>query len=232
MSFALLYNLLPESFCARWWNKQWKRSRVLWDLQGNGQQEVQECLLFDQDDRNAAIGVLLRMGTLPDALDDRVRFIVKRFQDLYDMSVLVKYGGCYDTDSHLHDVLDYWQSPKETVDLGKGDCDDWGLLLYCILRQANVPAWRLKCNVTNVIKQGVLEGLHFDLLYLAKTDYEWYVLEGTWYPQTALLRFLHEPRKECTDLYGAILFTFNEEFVWAQHDFNVKPLFLSLEELS
>lgn len=225
-ALAFLFKLLPEATCAKWWNSQWKRSKVVWDLRGKGQQDVSDCLKFSTEDGDAARAVLAKIGHLPSDMDSKVKFIMARLQNLYDMSRPKLYGGRYETDSKLHKTPDYWQSPSETYASGYGDCDDWGILLYLVLRCADVPAWRLKCNVTEVIQEGKSDGLHFDLLYLAKSDYEWYVLEGTWYPQTAIFRFLSVPRKDSTDKYGLILFTFNEEYTWAQHDFAIRPAFI------
>jgi hypothetical protein len=35
----------------------------------------------------------------------------------------------YEEDSVVHGLPDYWQSPKETLDRGTGDCEDLSILL-------------------------------------------------------------------------------------------------------
>lgn len=226
----LLFNLLPEKLCAGYWNRQWQRSIAVWDY-GHGNQNVQSCLLFDNEDREGVKNILHTMGSLPLDDDGKVKYIMSRLQIMFAMSIQKNNGGAYVSDSISHQVPDYWQTPKETLRLGTGDCDDWSILLYCLLREANIPCYRLKCVITNVVQDKKPFGLHFDLVYLARYDYEWYTIEGTWYPTIALQRYLNTPRKQSTDYYGSILFTFNEEHTWAQHDFAVKPLFLDLKEL-
>jgi hypothetical protein len=223
MSFALLYNLLPENILQKWWDAQWNEARVFWDF-GNGRKQlVNDCLIFEEDDFSLIDDLLVRIGDLPEDLDERVRWVMARILRLYPQP------SSYRFDSEKHKKPDYWQSPFETLRDGTGDCDDWGILLYATLRRAGVPSWRLKCVVTDVVQNGNPAGAHFNLIYLSKKDYEWYTLEGTWYPSVALSRYGKLPRKSSTDLYARIWFTFNEEKVWAQHDFKVKPVFINPE---
>lgn len=222
--WSKLYNLLPEETLRDYWNSQWPRTIVFWDLGKNGRQPVQECLVFSDNDWNAVDDLLRRIGHWPADLDGKVKFIMSRLLRLYPQP------SSYRTDSQKHRVPDYWQSPSETISSGTGDCDDWGILLYALLRRAGVPSYRLKCSVTGIVVDGAPAGFHFHVLYLAKRDYEWYTLEGTWYPERALTRFLSVPRAQSTDLYSTILFTFNEEYVWAQHSFSLSPSFRSQQK--
>lgn len=228
--FSLLFRLLPEKVLAKWWNKQWTRSIAFWDY-GHGNQNVNDCLLFDSQDKAEVQDILWMMGNIPKDDDSKVKYVTNKINTMFAMSIPKANGGAYVHDSAAHGVPDYWQSPKETLKRGTGDCDDWGILLYCLLRQAGVPAYRLKCCITNVQVDGKFSGAHFNLLYLARYDHEWYTLEGSWFPSIAQQRFLNTPRKKSDDYYGDILFTFNEEFTWAQHDLKVKPVFLDLKEL-
>lgn len=231
-AMTFLFKLLPESLIAAWWNRQWPRARVFWDLGNGKQQEVVDCLRFDTADIEAAHEVLKNIGPLPQSGDDaKVKFIMSRFCKLFRPEVLTIFGGGYITDSESHSKPEFWSKPELTVASRRGDCDDWGILLYAVLMVAGIPRYRVKCEVVGTVRNGKETGLHFNLLYLARSDYEWYVLEGTWYPSTAIARFLRKPMKECTDLYGRILFTFNEDTAWAQHDFLVKPVFVDPKEV-
>ncbi len=46
----------------------------------------------------------------------------------------------YQSDEQLHGVEDYWQTPRETLASGKGDCEDYSILLCSILRAHRVSA--------------------------------------------------------------------------------------------
>jgi len=40
----------------------------------------------------------------------------------------------YKYDSYVHGVEEYWQLPKETLQLRTGDCEDYAILLVSLLR--------------------------------------------------------------------------------------------------
>ncbi len=45
------------------------------------------------------------------------------------------------SDRQLFGRDDYWQSPSETLRMGKGDCEDYALLAEALLRRQKIPAW-------------------------------------------------------------------------------------------
>lgn len=53
-----------------------------------------------------------------------------------------KYRIRYRKDSLLFGVSEYWQTPKETLDRGHGDCEDWALATLSMIRNYNSS---LKC---------------------------------------------------------------------------------------
>lgn len=220
-----LFSLLPESLVKAWWDSQWKKNKAAWNFGKKGRQDVRECLQFSPEDREAVKVLLARIQKTHDLSklgdDMKARRIMIEVLRLYPQPKSYRY------DSDKHKVPEYWQSPAETIKDGTGDCDDWGILLYALLREAGIPAYRLKAVVTMVRYKGKDQGLHFNLIYLAREDYEWYTMEGTWFPESAWQRFLHIPRSLSGDLYGGIRFTFNEEHAWAQEDLNVKPVFIN-----
>ncbi|TCD11317.1 transglutaminase-like cysteine peptidase [Oricola cellulosilytica] len=45
----------------------------------------------------------------------------------------------YESDHSIRGVEDYWASPAETMTLGRGDCEDFAILKYAMLRELGVP---------------------------------------------------------------------------------------------
>lgn len=50
----------------------------------------------------------------------------------------------YTSDKALWDVNEKWQTPLETYNSGKGDCEDGAILMYHMARTCGIPASRLK----------------------------------------------------------------------------------------
>lgn len=48
----------------------------------------------------------------------------------------------YKRDLEAHDVVDYWQSPEETIKLGTGDCEDFTILWMKLMQMLNVPSYK------------------------------------------------------------------------------------------
>jgi predicted transglutaminase-like cysteine proteinase len=46
----------------------------------------------------------------------------------------------YTTDTRKHGVPDHWATPFETLESGKGDCEDYAITKYALLRAMNWPA--------------------------------------------------------------------------------------------
>lgn len=222
-----LYELLPEKLIKAWWDSQWRRTNVFWDT-GHGNQRVNECLKLSDADRlvidgffNAHVESIFWL--MKD--DQKVLYLMRRVQKVYPQPAHYRYDN-----QDNNEGPDYWQSPAETLLDGKGDCDDWGILLYALLRKAGIPAYRLKAVVSDTVINGVVTGAHFHLIYLARKDYEWYTVEGTWYPWEAIGRYLTTPHKYA-EKYGKIYVTFNEEFMWNQKDFLIKPVYLEQDKV-
>ena len=127
------------------------------------------------------------------------------------------------------DKAEKWNTPEETLQALKGDCDDVGILLYYIIRQVFVRLgmWdmvrhRLKCVCGNVNTAGKIPvggGGHFYLIWLGDSG-QWYVVETTWYPDLSKRKFLEFPQK-ADPMYGVMWFTFNEHWAWAQQDLHL-----------
>lgn len=75
--------------------------------------------------------------------------------------------------SHLQFKFDFWQLPRETIEWGKGDCEDVSILLCTMMRIAGVPA----DNVRIVL--GTVQGSFGHAWIEFKIGDEWYALEAT-----------------------------------------------------
>jgi|TARA_Y100000310_G_scaffold140352_1_gene139761 hypothetical protein len=122
-----------------------------------------------------------------------------------------------------------WTQPSELLERGYGDCDDYGILEYNVIRQKflDLGMWeivkhRLKCVAGNVNRRGSIPsgaGGHFYLMWLAE-DGEWYCVESTYYRKNAIVNWLKLPQK-LNPMYGTIWFTFNESKSWSQNSLTV-----------
>lgn len=62
-------------------------------------------------------------------------------------------------------VLDYWATPIETLQTGKGDCEDYAILKYFTLRAMGVPEERLRLMYVRAIE---INEPHMVLIYTEK----------------------------------------------------------------
>lgn len=122
-----------------------------------------------------------------------------------------------------------WSGPEEVLERKYGDCDDWGILEYYIIREIfkQLECWevvkhRLKAVAGNVNSPGIIpsvRGGHFYLLWL-HSDKEWYTIESTYYRYMAIANWGKKPQK-VNPIYGVIWFSFNSEYSWSQHSITV-----------
>lgn len=60
----------------------------------------------------------------------------------------------YTEDAELWNVSDYWASPRETLEQGAGDCEDFALAKYFTLRELGVPTEHLRLVYTTLAHNG------------------------------------------------------------------------------
>lgn len=119
-----------------------------------------------------------------------------------------------------------WRSPEDTLKLKYGDCDDWGIFEYYMIRYifTKLGVWedvkhRLKCVDGHVFSLGTINkyaGRHFYLNWLY-SDGNWMTVETTFYLNRAINNYGKKSQK-FNDQYSLINYTFNEQFSWAQKD--------------
>lgn len=109
-------------------------------------------------------------------------------------------------DETVWGVSDYWASPMETFAKGRGDCEDFAIAKYFLLRAAGVPDARLR--LVYVLAQfggpgGPLKG-HMVLAHYARPGAEPSILDN----------FLHEVRPTSRRPDLRPVFSFNSEGLW------------------
>ena len=110
-----------------------------------------------------------------------------------------------------------WSFSYQTLERKNGDCEDGAILLYDILRNSGIPAWKLRLNA-GIMATG--EG-HCWLSYYvesqfwqSKRDDKWVILDWCSLPDTETKvedRIRHKENKH----YKLIDFSFNEDYAWS-----------------
>jgi len=110
----------------------------------------------------------------------------------------------HDTVKYTSEKKDYWQFTDETIQRGKGDCEDGAILLYNIIVKAGVPSYRVRLNAGDVKGGG-----HAYVTYYS--DKGWVILDWCyWYNES---KRLNKTWKDAEKYFG-IWFSWNDEFVW------------------
>ena len=197
---------------AEYWNNRWKQSKVYYACP----KRIQVTSMITINKKVTDFADLFPIAP-PSA--DEVPFLAMSWLDNNFKEGKFKY---------VADKGEKWQLPEETLSTGKGDCDDWGIVLYCAIRdfmkkfnwwEANKH--RLKCvagNVNRYAEVPYVEGGHFYLLWL-HSDGEWRTVETTYFRERAILDW-GKPHK-LKPQYGVIWFTFTEYASWAQNSITV-----------
>lgn len=120
----------------------------------------------------------------------------------------------YTPDKAQYGVGEFWQLSHETLVLKRGDCEDGAILLASLMRNAGVPAFRVKVAAGNVVvAPNAPFGGHAYVLFLREKDEEWVGLDWCYYPND---RPADQRIALKNDLnYKDIWFTFNDELSWS-----------------
>lgn len=204
---------------AEYWNTKWKQSTVRYRAPKSRKVteyvKDREIVLID-----SISDVLIKRNNLSVSDVDVIPLVVLKWLESKFKKKEFKY---------VLDKGERWYTPEETLEIKKGDCDDWGILEYYIIRKIfqKLGCWevvrhRIKCVAGNVNGRGVLPtnaGGHFYLMWL-HSDGEWYVIESTYYRPMSILNYGRKPMK-LNPMYGTIWFTFNDQYSWSQHSITV-----------
>lgn len=109
------------------------------------------------------------------------------------------------SDAEVWGVEDYWASPLETLSRGLGDCEDFAIAKYAILRAVGVTPQRLRLvYVLARLQPGAPTRPHLVLAYYAKQNSDPLVLDN----------LEPEPLRASRRADLRPLFSFNAEELW------------------
>ena len=98
---------------------------------------------------------------------------------------------------------DYWATPAESVASNGGDCEDFTIAKYFLLKELGVPISRLRMTYVKALK---LNQAHMVLAYYPRPDADPLVLDN--------LEETVRPASQRTDLVP--VYSFNDEEVWIE----------------
>jgi predicted transglutaminase-like cysteine proteinase len=106
-------------------------------------------------------------------------------------------------DQEVWGQVDYWASPLETLDKGRGDCEDYAIAKYFALLTTGMPESRLRMVYVRA-QVGGLAQAHMVLAYYATPSSEPLILDN----------LLNEIRPAARRPDLAPVFSFNSEGLW------------------
>ena len=114
------------------------------------------------------------------------------------------------------DETEDWQFPEDFINNNfTGDCEDGSNLIISLMRNANVPAFRIK-NACGWVFKGKQKIGHSYPIYLRESDDEWVQLDWCFYPNNQLIKDRNLAKEN--KLYGEIWWTFNDIYSWSQKE--------------
>jgi predicted transglutaminase-like cysteine proteinase len=100
-------------------------------------------------------------------------------------------------------VADYWATPAESVASGGGDCEDFTIAKYFMLKELGVPISRLRMTYVKALR---LDQAHMVLAYYPRPDADPLVLDN--------LEDAVRPASQRSDLVP--VYSFNDEELWIE----------------
>ena len=212
-----------------YWNNKWEKAPIIYAgrtlLEGDTIGiDVRAFLLPNDAIINEIVKQKRLKGRTPNETADRCqRFVYDYLHYTYDEES----SGC----------PEFWQFPFETVqrDFMIGDCEDGAILIAALMINADVPAWRVKVAGGYVQASPTAPvGEHAYCIYLADRNdssrgLEWVILDWCYRadPQISPGRKPFAKDKSC---YKDLLFSFNNEYSWAQTSLEISASRISREQ--
>ncbi len=139
---------------------------------------------------------------LHDAKDLPINDKLKRVNEFFNRHI------AFGEDIDVWGQEDYWATPMESLSKGRGDCEDYVIAKYFVLRELNVPDKQLRLIYVKARIGGpdsTVQQAHMILAYYATPDVEPLVLDN-------LITDIR-PASRRTDLQP--VFSFNSEGIYA-----------------
>jgi len=193
-----------ESEEAQFWNNKWKKNKVIYRAQDGLKRDVRN-IIFSKSYILEPESAKLRKSNHDDTMLAILKAVKKRLR--------------YTDDNTTHDQPEYWQSPEETWQTKKGDCEDGALLILSLGLMCGVPAYKLKLCAGWVINNGVKTG-HAYCIYLS--DGQWFILDWCYWYSDSIRNFKKVPHKKQATKYKDIWWTANNQYTWAQKSTELK----------
>jgi len=152
--------------------------------------------LENPDETLLTVAHMLRQKTIDETVVEVVNYVTENIK--------------YTRDYKLYKRAEKWADAKDTLRIGKGDCDDMNLLVHVLCVLAGIPEYLLFSCIGNVNPEG-----HYWVLYFSPRKGRWYTLDSCYYPNKSSIS--RRPIFKFTDTrYKQIWFMFNSHYVYKQ----------------
>ncbi|MFX0033653.1 MAG: transglutaminase-like domain-containing protein [Candidatus Hodarchaeota archaeon] len=213
-----------ESYGPEYWNTKWERSPIIYRgraLRGehyNKMISIDVRTFIDKEDeiiRRVIDAKNLRMNSFDETALECQKFVCEFLTYVYD-------------DVNV-ECPEFWQFPFETLQSTIGDCEDGAILTAGLLINAGIPSWRVKVCAGYVQESPTAPlGGHAYATYLAdRPDTEeglgWVILDWCYLadPQISIQDKPLAKDGGHRNAYKEIWFSFNDEYSWSQHAFEI-----------
>lgn len=202
---TIFYNTfrpILDSYYSDFWNNKWKKSNVFYTARG---------------------WPIIINSILGDVFEEVLEDYRNQTNDEKVKSVLrwMRANFIYTGDPNQFNKAEFWQYASESWNTREGDCEDGAILMYKLLRNLGVPAFRLKiCAGWVVDPNNNSQAGHAYLIYLSEKYNSWYIVDWCYYYLDSLLNMYITEHKNMSN-YKEIWWTFNEEYMWSQHDVKI-----------
>ena len=183
------------------WNNKWPKARIEYVTDGKYKHDVR--------------------GFIKNKCYTIEKVACSKVKDTYDETALellkyVKKRLTYVGDFNTHKMAEHWQTPEETYQSKKGDCEDGAILLASMMLVAGIPSYRVKlcCGFVKDPSNSKKQAGHAYVIYLADDDH-WYVCDWCYWYTESVRAFKKKAHNEMTN-YKDIWWTANNEYTWSQ----------------
>ncbi len=121
----------------------------------------------------------------------------------------------YASDKKTSGLVEYWNMSYESLLVNEGDCEDFAILLYDILRKNNIPAWKIRVTVGWAVNpwSGSVDG-HAYVTYYSEEHNKWIALDWCYFPNLDPMDM--QPHYKDVSHYGDVWWSFNEKYAWGK----------------